>query len=796
MALSGTITKAVGSYWRLRLYWTATQNTSNNTSTITSRLYWESTNSSYGAVYSSAPKSGSQKIHTTSSSFSNTAGLSGGQSKLIDTHVVTVTHNSNGDLSVGLSGSFGINVQLGSTYYGTVSLSGTAVLNSIPRESTLSEDPTWRAGEVLRLSVNRASSSFTHVAEIYALNANGTYGNALKTVSLEAAANVGFSTEEYEDIFRKLNGRSSTGSRVILKTYNGGTYVGETARNGIMMAPLASHPTTGYDAHQYITEEIDFPITRQFSFLDHTVRIKLGSYTKTFTNVGTSINWTPNEAEKDAMYRQMPNETEKNGTIEIDTFYNGIQIRETETRPLRFYLYGQWPVFNGVPRYADSATSSKTITGNDQYIVSGESFVSAYLDSSAGAVGQGGATIVKYVFQLAGRTIEVPYTTATAVATFGNITASTNQTLTVEAIDSRGQKATVSKTVLVVPYTRPSISFSAERTNGFEDQTLIKINGSIRPVKVGTVDKNSIRLIRYRTRLKTSSEWGFHTNLTPVMTGTTFKIPDIITSLSSTSSYDVEVEVQDQFETVKVVKTVGVGTPIFFIDSNKKSIGINKFPVLSDSFEIQGKTTISGTGASLTVDGKGEFGGELILGDTLRFSLGTDSTIENPSTGMRLFGNSSVGYVEFNSSSSLRTYVRTNRSRFEFDSAITAPSFTGTLYGEQISTTNKEANGYNKVSMLASPNHNSIAHIQHVSGGVSIGTGAATNSIDISFPAAFDSTPQWVVVSGINANSAHLSFAIYNVTRYGCTVYVTRLPSTGSGGFSSFYQVLAGGTRG
>ncbi|MDE1381198.1 DUF859 family phage minor structural protein, partial [Bacillus licheniformis] len=166
MALSGSFYTNVGSHLRLQLEWSATQNVSNNTSTVTAKLYWISRDS-YGVVNSSATKDGYITIDGTKYTFSGSglANLSGNQKKLLKTATKTISHNSDGTKSISLDGSFSPEITFSGTWYGTVNLSAhTYSLNTIPRKSSLSTSANFTAGSDYTITVSRASSSFTHRA--------------------------------------------------------------------------------------------------------------------------------------------------------------------------------------------------------------------------------------------------------------------------------------------------------------------------------------------------------------------------------------------------------------------------------------------------------------------------------------------------------------------------------------------------------------------------------------------------------------------------------------------------------
>lgn len=161
MVLSGTSTTNVGSHWKLQLEWTATQNITNNLSTVTAKLYWIA--DQYGAVYASMVNGGSITINGSTSNFSAHAGLSNGQKRLMHTYAKEVGHSSDGSKTFSISSSFTMKVSLSGSYVDSRSTSGSWTLNTIARASGVSLNKTTAdIGTPIRITVGSQSSSFRH----------------------------------------------------------------------------------------------------------------------------------------------------------------------------------------------------------------------------------------------------------------------------------------------------------------------------------------------------------------------------------------------------------------------------------------------------------------------------------------------------------------------------------------------------------------------------------------------------------------------------------------------------------
>lgn len=770
MALSGTLTQNVGSYWRLRLVWTATQNIANNTSTITSKLYWEAISSNYGAIYSTQSKSGNHVIDGTSSSFSATAGLNNGQSKLIDTHSKTVTHNSNGTKSVNLSGSFNVAITLGGTYVNSVSISGTANLNTIPRTSTVSSNANWTAGSDTTISIAKSSSSFRHELEIYVQHTDGLWRSPVKTLSYstsESSKSTAFTTAENTEIFSRLNGGGSRSTRFILRTFNGTTEIGSTTLDGTVTAPIAS---MGVPENNNVSdmETVVVNVRRNNNSFTHTVQISAGTLTKTFTNVGTSVSWLPSSAERTSIRQQMANTNTLDGEVRVTTYYNGIAVRSPVVVDLDFYIDGANPVFGTSFTYYDNNSATTALTGDSSYIIQNQSNVMISIPTSAFATAQDGATMSRYEISLNGRIITVNQGTTNILVNFGVITAGTNQTLSIKAIDSRGKSTVRSKVVQVLAYTPPVVTTTVTRTNGFDETVRLTLSGSITPLTTGGGMMNSLRAIagqpaplQYRYRQEgTNTTFTSWSTFSYTTSGENYTASSITLTLNNTVGYVFEIRATDRLATTTVTKTVASGKPIFFIDSVKKSLGFNDYPLNNNEFRMNGRLVFGSNFWLTNYGGESDRAGvidlnnsDIVRANGIYFNDAAASIGEGL---LWLKPGFASGSLDINAYEQFRI---NNGSAYIDDKLV----FT--------------RNNYNYVVV----NDSSISHdgtmlIQNIQ--ASVTSSAATSFADVSFNTAFTTAPIWIVSTAINSNSTAYQTSIQNITRFGCRIYISHIHNT------------------
>ncbi|MDO7487052.1 DUF859 family phage minor structural protein [Peribacillus frigoritolerans] len=620
MALSGSFYTNVGSHWRLSIEWSATQDVANNQSDVVAKMYWEALDS-YGSINSSTSKtSGIQYNGGTFSTETHTAGLNGNQKKLINTYSFTLTHDADGTKSFSLDGWFDAEITLSGNYYGRIDLTEkTFSLNTIPRKSTMTTSRSFTAGSDRTISISRYSTSFRHEVELSVGNKATDTWNWIKQVAFstsETSKSTSFDTAEKTEIFTELNGASSKDVRMVLQTFKGDDLIGSVDYFGTVIAPDASTISSTTDRDVYIDQTIDLGITRDDSEFTHDLVITCGAFSKTITGVTTSTSWTPSASEKTSLYNETKTANSVDGNIKVTTKYNGVVVQSYTNNDINFYVRNSNPTFGTGYTYKDVNTVTTAITGDATKIVQNVSSVDVELLTGAKAVGVNGATIVNYIATLGGKSVTKPYSsTGTVTFNFGFINASTDQTLTIKAIDSRGNSTQTSKTVTMLPYSQPVITSSVTRLNGFEAQTTLTLSGSISPLTVGT-QRNSLLNIagqtaplqyRYKENIAGAvypATWTDFTYSTSTNTYTATNV--VIADLDNTKNFIFEIRATDKLTTTTITKTVASGKPIFAIDSEKGSVGVGKFATGTGTLESAGKI-IGNAGIEIT-DGYLEIG--------------------------------------------------------------------------------------------------------------------------------------------------------------------------------------------
>ena len=230
MASSGTFTSGrygSSSYgpW-LTLAWSqVSQSVANNTTTLdlTLRFHWDR---SIGYTFRSRAGTLQGNAYTYSGTVSGTSG-----SVVLRTQRVTITHNSNGARTVTLSGNIN---NLGLTYSGnrvnTMSVSGTANLNTIPRASTLSAfsfNTSLKNGTAnsIKYTIDRKSTAFRHQIQ---LRDGNTVLRTWDNIDSNGASTLSLTATEVNTLLNRMSSsltRSYT-LRVATRSGNNGGWIG------------------------------------------------------------------------------------------------------------------------------------------------------------------------------------------------------------------------------------------------------------------------------------------------------------------------------------------------------------------------------------------------------------------------------------------------------------------------------------------------------------------------------------------------------------------------------------------
>lgn len=302
-------------------------------------------------------------------------------------------------------------------------------------------------------------------------------------------------------------------------------------------------------------------------------------------NYASGTNFTLSASAKQEIYNRITSGNSITLGAVIETWSGSTKIGESSELMHTCYLHEPEPTFSNFT-YRDVNSTTTTITGNNQVMISGKSSLEATITTANKATAKYNATMGKYTFQVAGLTGEAAYSSnSSVVKVIGAPTVAANETpsatrdLVVTAIDSRGLSKAVTKAITIVPYSSPVISATATRTNGFENTTTVNISGTFSRIEVGGTAKNTVNTsngVQYRYRQQGSSTWGSWTSRTATVDTATGKVTTaaFTLNLDNQHAYEFEFKIIDKLETKTASLTVSVGQPAFYIGTDGRvSVG-------------------------------------------------------------------------------------------------------------------------------------------------------------------------------------------------------------------------------
>lgn len=258
---------------------------------------------------------------------------------------------------------------------------------------------------------------------------------------------------------------------------------------------------------------------------------------------------------------------------------------QTTTQNSTITIINANPVFTTIG-YHDSNSTTTTITGDNQAIIQDESIINLDINSGDAAIAQKSATMVSYTASIGGLNKTITYTGSTINEVLGEVALSTNQTLSVTAIDSRGNTTTVEKAVTIIPYSGPVVNAVPEREDGFGEDTTLYITATYSPLIVSSVEKNVVDTttgIGYKIWEVGDSEPGSYTDVPSTSSGGTVTITTApLETLDRDTEFNLKVQITDILSTRTNTLIIPRGIANFRIATDGKLYN-NGHPLIGDT---------------------------------------------------------------------------------------------------------------------------------------------------------------------------------------------------------------------
>lgn len=309
----------------------------------------------------------------------------------------------------------------------------------------------------------------------------------------------------------------------------------------------------------------------------HTLRYAFGSASGTIaTGIASSVSWTPPVS----LANQIPSATAGSGTIYCDT-YSGSTLLGTKSVRITLTVPGSVVPSAGTL----SAALAEDTSGTGLYV---KGMGKAKLTLS-GASGAYGSSITSYTITGGG------WTATNGALTTGTLASAGNITFTATVTDSRGRKASTTRTISVIDYTKPGVAVcDVYRCDADGNRKkagtyfAVEINASYSAITGNTLS------ITARYKKQSESSYGTAANVTnngkTVLGGG---------NIGASTTYDVVVTVADKYNSLSIPRTLSTKS---VLQSFKRGAGaaIGKVAELANWLDVAWDTRIRG---NLQVDG-------------------------------------------------------------------------------------------------------------------------------------------------------------------------------------------------
>jgi hypothetical protein len=270
------------------------------------------------------------------------------------------------------------------------------------------------------------------------------------------------------------------------------------------------------------------------------------------------------------LYASIPNS--QSGRYKVVVNYGNIAM--TRDAGNTYKVRGtEIPTINGFD-YIDDNANTVAITGDNTKIVQNYSILLVRFHSATANNGAGG--ISQYYIECNGKNANGNQAGAYDL---GTIDSNRDVDLTLTVVDSRGLSASKTIKVKMLAHSKPTANVTLERLNNYEDETYLTVDGS-----VSSIDGKNTMTIKYRYKVSGGTYGAFTTigdraKQTLSLDKNNVFVFNIVITDAFGSTYDEE---------------FGLDKGVFplFINTERNSVGINKFPVYDKSLEASGMLSL------------------------------------------------------------------------------------------------------------------------------------------------------------------------------------------------------------
>lgn len=392
----------------------------------------------------------------------------------------------------------------------------------------------------VRVQITTTGESYNGYSKPGTCTINGTSYDFSHNIPYQATTTI---FEKTLDVAHDSNGEKTVYASFSFQTgISAGTITGSTSKK-LTTIPRTSEVSLSKKNFS-VGETITIYTNRKSASFTHTAVIKFNGQTvRTQTGIDASYSWNTNE-----LFAKIPNQNQANGTVELTTYSGGTRIG-TSAVNFTGYVVNSDPVFNNFD-CEDTNTITKTLTGNNQKYIRKYSNLKVTITSANKMTTKNSATPKYYNIVVGNKIEKLDYSTSEISKTINNMD---DNTVTVFAVDSRGNQKDKTKSLDIVEYSETVLqSVKIERKEGVGETVLISLSGKYANINFGA-KTNTVKSIQFRKKSKTETEFESWVEIKQLVTintenGTFSCDSKEITGQTFTlgTEYDIEVQVKDE----------------------------------------------------------------------------------------------------------------------------------------------------------------------------------------------------------------------------------------------------------
>ena len=510
-------------------------------------------------IESTATKTATCTINGTTYDWVGTIGGRG--DKVLISRIQTVPHNDDGSKTIFVSASITLQITWSGIWVGSIQGSDAITLTKIPRTALVTQtlaDRTetsltinWSTNEVIDRLWYSSDNGSTWTQETITEGRVGSY--AIENLTVGTEYNI------KTKVRRKSNQLVSESSTMVVSTHR------------YPYAELMPDFTIGNSLIVVVSNPLNHTITVEL--LDANNNSVKGYQIAASVIVGYDDIDTQN-----ALYQSIPNS--KRGQYKIRVTYNS----HVSTNTGGYYEINESqcsPSF-GTVSYRDINQTIVAVTQDDQKIVQNHSIVRYEI---TGMSAQKYASISSCSVLVNGNNYNLTITGSSANGGDAAISSGVDTWAKFSLTDSRGITATTWRKITVLKYKAPTAIITLKRQSNYYTDTDLTVRANY-----ASINGHNAITITYRAKKSGDAQY--------TVTGTVQDNVRSTIQLNNQYAWEVEVTLTDSLGGTKTYTGsdlwVPKGTPLFFIDRKKYSIGLNCFPKGENTLELNGNQVLPG----------------------------------------------------------------------------------------------------------------------------------------------------------------------------------------------------------